>query len=444
MEGAAKAMLWVKVKVAAAVLSAAAVVGGGGVAAVKLAMDRPAPAFVQAAPAWVTDLAPGTWAAVSRNTPADVDPARDPALNPNHPGGPPWSANMGQVAVTASWNGGALATRWGAKGALLIYGGGGGNYFGNEVYAFDLEARLWSRITDPWRGTWRFGDTEAYPEGRFADGTPVVTSTYDQAEYHPGLNSFITLAAARNASGSHNVPTAYLLSLDSRTWRHSPRNERNHASVGGWSAYDSKRDVFWVEGGAGSDTFACLDPKAEGPDGSVGRWTNHGLKLNGSTEAVAAYDPVRDLVVVANLRDGSSTEDLRGVCAIDPGSPGRPAVRLRDQGTRPALDGNSGAAGWEWSHLRGAFLCWRRGADVLELRPPAGDWRTEAWTWAVLTDAAANRAEPEKMRWDNGVYGRFRIARYADAEVAVVINNMGGPVWAFRVPDPAGAGRQGR
>jgi hypothetical protein len=55
----------------------------------------------------------------------------------------------------------------------------------------------------------------------------------------------------------------------------------------------------------------------------------------------------------------------------------------------------------------------------------------------MITDTAANKAEPEAMKVDNGVYSRFQIAHYADAEVAVVINNIAGPVWAFRVPEPA-------
>lgn len=34
-------------------------------------------------PAWVAGITPGNWAAISRNTMSDVDPAKDPAVNPN-------------------------------------------------------------------------------------------------------------------------------------------------------------------------------------------------------------------------------------------------------------------------------------------------------------------------------------------------------------------------
>ena len=74
------------------------------------------------APEWVKQIAPGTWAAVSLNTLRDVDPARDPGANPNHPGAPPWKDR--QSAVLGAWNGGAFASGYGASGALIVAGGG--------------------------------------------------------------------------------------------------------------------------------------------------------------------------------------------------------------------------------------------------------------------------------------------------------------------------------
>jgi hypothetical protein len=34
----------------------------------------------------------------------------------------------------------------------------------------------------------------------------------------------------------------------------------------------------------------------------------------------------------------------------------------------------------------------------------------------------------------NGVYNRFRLARYVDSEIAVVVNTVAGRVYAFRLP----------
>jgi hypothetical protein len=381
------------------------------------------------APAWVKAIAPGTWVSVSKNTPADVDPAKDPKLNPNHPKHPPWGAGMGQRGVIECWNGGALATRHGAKGSLLIYGGGHHGYYGNEVYAFDLEKCLWSRVTDPYAGPLKYAEgKDAYPEGRHPDGSPTPIHTYDGLGYHPGSNAFIPFCGEKNNLGGYHVDIAYLLSLDARKWQHSPRNDKPYGLTG-WSAYDSARDVFWLEG------CAKFDPNVKNADGTVGRWTNYGgRKLKAPLDSTGAYDPVRDIVVIVNFR---TPPDQPGVFAMDPKNPAGPAVRLKESGTRPPSGGKEGAAGWEWSPLRGAFLFWRRGAELRECRPPASDWKSGKWTWSMITDTAANKAEPEAMKVDNGVYSRFQIAHYADAEVAVVINNIAGPVWAFRVPEPA-------
>ena len=37
----------------------------------------------------------------------------------------------------------------------------------------------------------------------------------------------------------------------------------------------------------------------------------------------------------------------------------------------------------------------------------------------------------------NGVYSRFRLVRYDDAEIAVVVNSVDGPVYAFKLPGSA-------
>ena len=83
-----------------------------------LALAAPTLSLAQslgAAPSWAQSMGPGTWAAISNNTIASVDPANDPAANPNYPNSPAWGGNSGQLSVIASWNGGAIATKLGTK-----------------------------------------------------------------------------------------------------------------------------------------------------------------------------------------------------------------------------------------------------------------------------------------------------------------------------------------
>src|SRR5688572_30326349 len=73
------------------------------------------------APEWVKAIPPGTWAEISLNTPADVDPEDDPEANPNYPNSAPWRGSTGQNSVIQSWNGGALATRFSTHGGLVLF-----------------------------------------------------------------------------------------------------------------------------------------------------------------------------------------------------------------------------------------------------------------------------------------------------------------------------------
>jgi len=105
----------------------------------------------------------------------DGDPARDSVLYPvrrptavlrrligkNVPA--PWSGRAGFQAITEAWNGAVLATRFGASGSLIVFGGGHNNYFGSDVHAFDLATREWSRISDGFVG----GQPEEYGAGAF-------------------------------------------------------------------------------------------------------------------------------------------------------------------------------------------------------------------------------------------------------------------------------------
>jgi hypothetical protein len=372
-----------------------------------------------AAPSWVASIAPGTWVAVGQNQLEDVDPAKDDSLNRNYPDQAPWRGASGQVAITQSWNGGAFAPTLGSKGSLLLHGGGHKNYFGSEVYAFDMATQRWSRITNPYTGSINW----PYDSGSFPDGSPSVAHTYDMLEFDPSTNSFIDLTAQRN-DDANRVNVAHVLSLDDKRWSKSKINSSETVASGGYSVYDTKRNVIWLEGGSGSTALVQYDPKVNNSDGTVGKWTNYPSKLR-RTDSVAAYDPIHDLMVVTTFR---ASDEVFG---IDLSNPNSSAVRLNEAGTAP--DKRS-AHGWEWSPSRGAFIYWRSGEDVYEFRPPSGsNWQTGQWTWSKLT-SGSNSVTPNQPSTDNGVYSRFRIVRYADSEVAVVANGVSNPVYAFKIP----------
>jgi hypothetical protein len=374
-------------------------------------------------PPWVAALEPGTWSAISQNTMADVDPASDPGLNPAFPGSAPWRANSGQRGVITAWNGGALAERYGTHGALLTFGGGHNSYHGSEVYAFDLASRTWRRASDPYTGPISF----PYASTAYPDGSPLPAHTYDYVDYHPGTNSFVLMRGLKDGRLSTNetgTAIVHLLDLGTGQWRRSRPNGSLRMHSGGLSCYDRVRDVFWILGAPSTtNQFTKFDPKVVNGDGTVGEFTNYApprLEIDGGADC----DPVNDLFVYTLFRGSDQ------VFAVDLKQPGSPRVPLRESGDAPD---KLSANGWAWSDKRQAFIYWRAGAGVYEFKLVEGAWDTGTWRWTNLT-SSVNTVEPEAMLTNNGVYSRFRIARWGDEEVALVVNRHDGPVYAYRIP----------
>jgi hypothetical protein len=373
-------------------------------------------------PSWVSSIPQGTWAAIGKNTISDVDAAKDPAVNPGG-GSPPWRGNTGLRAILDAWNGGAFASGYGSHGSLLVFGGGHNDYLGSEVYAFDMATQMWKRVTNPYPGPFNF----PYADTAYPDGSPVPPHTFEFVDYHPGTNSFVLLRGVEDGVASTNATDQFrthMLDLDTGQWRKSRRNGNLGADGGGVSCYDSNRDVFWALGPSStSNPFTKFDPNVNNSDGTVGAYTNYNA-LAHEIDAAAACDPVNDLFVFAAFRYAGR------VYAIDLKNPNGGRVALNETGDIPQ---KRGAGGWEWSSKRQAFIYWRQGGGVYEFKHVSGSWSTGTWRWTNLT-SGSNSVVPQSMVSDNGVYSRFRIARYGNEEVAVVVNRVDGPVYAFRIP----------
>lgn len=145
-------------------------------------------------------------------------------------------------------------------------------------------------------------------------------------------------------------------------------------------------------------------------------------------DAAADCEPVHDIFVYTEFRSRDR------VYGVDLKNPTAARVVLTETGDAPLKEHGNG---WAWSDKRQAFLYWRRGSGVYEFKLVAGEWSTGTWRWTLLT-STANILAPESMSTDNGVYSRFRVTRWGNEEVAVVVNRANGPVYAFRIPEVGG------
>ena len=105
-------------------------------------------------------MSPNRWYAISGDRPdlglqptppgtrylKDNDPACDPRLNPartlserlrrmlGREPKSPWHGVAGFSAITEAWNSAAYASRFGASGSMIVFGGGHNDYFGSDVH----------------------------------------------------------------------------------------------------------------------------------------------------------------------------------------------------------------------------------------------------------------------------------------------------------------------
>lgn len=346
------------------------------------------------------DLEEGHWMVLSENTMSDFDPCptQDCA----------YSGAEGQSGAVDDWVGAAFATEHGALGSLVVWGGGHGGYWGSEVYVFDVDTRLWSRVSDPYpNGNACDMDTGLYP-----DGSPCPAHTYDAVEYHPGTNSFVTLAAETNHMGGYFNDTPSMFDLGAGTWRQGCQRPDGRGITGAASAYDATRDLIWFIG--------AYNQRVASYDVDTCTWTAY-EQYNVDIDVVAAIDPGRDLLVTI---DGRGTQTVFVHDLADPGAGG---VTITTTGDLEAQ--NQGANGFEWDPITEQFVAYVDGASVYTLRPPAGAWETEPWTWTRIDPAPTSTVVPSAN--GNGTYSRFR---YVPAKnVFILLSANDGPVWAYRL-----------
>ena len=104
-----------------------------------------------------------------------------------------------------------IITAWGSmawdanRRQLIIWGGGHANYAGNEVYRFDAATLRWQRASLPSAVEARFCDRRFFAVDG-AMNAPISSHTYDNQEFLPRADRFITFGGA-----SYNAGRVFLL-----------------------------------------------------------------------------------------------------------------------------------------------------------------------------------------------------------------------------------------
>lgn len=117
--------------------------------------------------------------------------------------------NNGCKAVIESWNGGVYADD---QKRLLVWGGGHGDYFGNEVYGFNVETMTWEMVSQPSRLP------TLVNMDPLADGNPVSRHTYDHLTYISGAKKMFAYGGSRAGNG-YATNVTWTLDLGTKSWK---------------------------------------------------------------------------------------------------------------------------------------------------------------------------------------------------------------------------------
>lgn len=345
------------------------------------------PCTADGLPSWVPD--PGRFANVSLNVPRDVHP----------PSGSPFWGNEGPSGVWQDWTSGAFVSDFGAMGSYLCWGGGHGGYYGNEVYCWDVDTRLWSRLGIPSP----YGGDSLRADGSFPDGNPGPPHTYGalatlSAAHGGGPSGSLIQATLPACLPTGNGANAYWWRFDlkSQQWSHFisssgiERGTTTHAAL-----VQEPNGNFWWRGSGYVTRITRVTPS--------GQITPYNVSLNSSYTDCGDVVPGQRIAVLVGGVSGSDLW-LLNLSAIESGATGRAAAKQIATSGAPARY----SWGMRWVPDRRAFgtldpgnptqLYWLTPSD------PADAWNSN-WTWSIETLAGAGGATATPCR--NGSWGRF-------------------------------------
>jgi len=371
-----------------------------------------------------------------------------------------------------------VITAWGSmafdsnRGDLIFWGGGHKNYCGNEVYRFRLSTLQWERASLPSAIYDPLGDKQyAAVDGPLS--APTASHTYDNQEFMPQIDRFITFGGAKynllarfvlldgktptgpyiwdpsranmqlvgGTTGSHVNPSAHPAVFGGEMW-----DNRNTVRVRGFSPV--RPDSNFVNGTTayarhmGKDVvYVTLQPDSSGKlfrytihdvaDPDQDTWELVGVKHAAYTgKGAGAFDASRNMYVRSTGGDRA-----RGFLAWDLNKAGPTNTSIRisaaDLSSEFPTDGLP-SCGMDYDGVRRAFAIWCTGRDVWYLTPPNvfGD---QGWTLAraPVPDPTSEAPPARELTNFAGVLGKWKYARRFDVFLGVFEGDTGN-VYAYK------------
>jgi len=298
---------------------------------------------------------------------------------------------------------------------LVVWGGGHADYAGNEIYAFDAQTLLWSRIRNPADS---FGGASNLPYyitsgGVYNTQQPRARHTYSALEYCPDVDRYVALGATATYIAADAATVVNRYNPAANTWDSVATMPMPFNTV--ISAWDATTGKVWFHGNASSAWLAELNC-------STGAFINHGDifsdgNINTGVTGII-HPPSR-----AFLAFGNNVSRR-----FDMSNPGfEPQETLPNRGSSRIY--SAVRPGLAYCPVDSMIIGWA-GGDTLA----RWDWRDS--TWYDVPPDPGNTVHPGAQQ-GNGTSGRFRQVSGMSGCVYIQVSSTTGSTYFYRYKDAA-------
>ncbi len=311
---------------------------------------------------------------------------------------------MGCAGITEAWSGGVFDT---TRNRLIIWGGGHNDYYGNELYALDLDDLSMRRLNDPGLPVGSFSTCQE----AIANGTQANSRhTYDGIEYLPNVDRMFVFSGSLACAAGDFGRDTWTFDFQTMRWqRMNPTGPLPAAWPGVLSAYDPNTGLVFVH-----DTYYLYAYNLSSDAYvRVSDWAGLGYQLN------AAIDPKRKRFVIV----GWDSEQQAGrVYAYDisnvAGNSARAIQTLNTSGGAALIE--KVYPGLAYDPVTDRMVAWAGGNTVYSL-----NLDTNVWTPVTFPNGPGPQLQ-------NGTLGRWQ---YSPASgVFVYYGSVDANAFVFRLP----------
>ncbi len=318
--------------------------------------------------------------------------------------------NSGCAAVMSAWSGGLFDTK---RNRLIIHGGGHTDYYGNEVYAIDLNANPIAPVLvkDASHGT-AISNLSTCPEA-FTDGTPNARHIYNGELYLPVQDKYFLYGAFKSTCGNDS-DGQWQLNPSSGSWtQQTPSTHPSHAVNGSVPqfAYDpTTQDIYEVESNTGIFWQYNI---------ATNTWTN--------LKSVTACTSTLNMTTA--IDDGRRMYFCLGNGGFGKVSLTAPYTATKLTGTGCSAIISKAGPGFVYDPVQKLMVGWAGGSTAYIYNPDTDSCNAVTYTGGPTVIQA------------NGTYGRFN---YSPAlGVFVVANSINTNAYTLRLTTSGGTGGSG-